>query len=103
MITGGDCNDAYAPGEEPTGLAVLDAATGDEIWNRHVLEARYPTGLAATGDLIFVSTPHGEVQAFDMETSALRWRHSFSASHLDATPYRRDISAVVAEPLVADE
>ena len=103
VITGGDCNDAYAPGEEPTGLAVLDAATGDEIWNRHVLEARYPTGLAATGDLIFVSTPHGEVQAFDMETSALRWRHSFSASHLDATPYRRDISAVFAEPLVADE
>ena len=87
----------------PAGLLVLDAATGQDRWDRMVLEAAYPAGMAVDGKSIFVSTPHGEVQAYDLESSRLRWRYSTGESLLDATPYRRAGSALLSDPVVVED
>lgn len=100
VVHGGDWNKLSSRGEEPAGLVVLDAATGEEIWNRNILEAGYATGLTANKELIFASTPHGEVQAYDIESSELCWRYATGDSRLDVIPYMRDGSCLLADPVV---
>jgi outer membrane protein assembly factor BamB/predicted MPP superfamily phosphohydrolase len=100
VVHGGDRSDLYGRVGDPAGLVVLEAETGEVIWNRMVLESRYPSGMAATEESIFVSTPDGEVQAYEMETSQLRWRHATGESRLDAIPYRRDVASLHADPVV---
>lgn len=99
VVHGGDWVSLHQESAEPAGLVVLDAATGEEVWNRKVLEASYPTGMAANKESIFVSTPHGEVQAYDMGSSALRWRHRFGMDRVDAAPYRRGGATLLADPV----
>jgi outer membrane protein assembly factor BamB/predicted MPP superfamily phosphohydrolase len=100
IVNGGDWVDLFGTGEEPAGLVVLDAATGKEIWHRMILEAAYPAGMAVHGEIIFVSTPHGEVQAYHIETSELLWRYSTGQSLFDVTPYRRAGPSLLADPVV---
>ena len=103
VLHGGDCNDIDSRGEEPAGLVVLDAATGYEVWNRKVLEAGFPVGMAANDERIFVSTPHGELQAYDLDSAELCWRHATGESRLDAIAYHRDGSRLLADPEVMGE
>ena len=104
IVQGGDLVDLFGKLGEPAGLVVLDAATGTEIWHRMVLEAAYPAGMAVQGRFIFVTTPHGEVQAYDVNSSELRWRYSAGESLIDVTPYRRGGASLLPDPvLIANE
>jgi outer membrane protein assembly factor BamB/predicted MPP superfamily phosphohydrolase len=83
-------------------LAVLRAESGEIVWQRPVLEA-YPSGLAAGEDRIFVATPGGQIQCFELESGVLCWQFQTGADLIDMTPYVRGGRSILAAPLVWGE
>ena len=94
--------DLLVSGGDEKCLAVFEAASGEMVWHREVLE-EYPSGLAASGDRIFASTPGGRIQCFELHSGALCWQFQTGDDLLDMTPYRRGASSVLAAPVVWGE
>ena len=71
---------------QPTALAVLDAATGQSVWELAGSKATYmyATPVVGTDQLFTVSG--GLVRAFDLETGDSRWEQEIRLGRIQATP-----------------
>ena len=66
---------------KPGGVALLDAATGNQLWRVSTETQAFPAALI--GNLVVVGTGNGTVFALDRATGAERWRLAF-----DGIPYQ---------------
>lgn len=90
LISGGDANS----------LAVFQAHSGEIIWHKPVLSARYVSGLTVHEKRIYVTTPDGEAQCYDLYSGELYWRFQTGEDLLDMIPYCRSINSILAAPIV---
>ena len=56
--------------------------------------------MTVNGKRIYVTTPDGEAQCYDMHSGQLYWRFQTGEDLLDMTPYRRGIRSILAAPVV---
>ena len=94
--------DLLVSGGDDKCLVVLDSETGEIVWHKQLLES-YPSGLAANEEHIFVVTPGGQVQCFELETGALRWKFHSGDDLIDMTPYSRAGRSILPAPLIWGE
>ena len=80
-------------------LARLRLNDGAIVWHAESLAGRYPCGLAADGERVYVSTPTGAIQALDPETGQQQWRVDTGDDLLDMTPYARGVRSLLASPV----
>ena len=99
VVTGGETANLHFHAGDPGHLAVLDARSGDVVWDRPVLPSRYPSGLTAEGGRIYATTPDGVVLCCDLDTGDEVWRYETGDDLLDMVPYRRDVRSVLAAPI----
>ena len=85
---------------DASSLAVLQAQSGEIIWHEPVLSTRYVSGLTVHGKRIYVTTPDGEAQCYDLHSGELYWRFKTGEDLLDMTPYRRGIRSILAAPVI---
>ena len=79
----------------------LRAATGEEV--SRSAEAlggdSYASGLTATVDRVYATTPGGQLRCWDLETQDPLWHVETGLDLLDMTPYRRGIRSVLSAPV----
>ena len=80
-------------------LIVLDAATGDIVWHKDVLEADYATTLAVHDRQIIAVTVDGLVQCFNLHTGRRQWQYGLGQDLLDMIPRRRGLRTALAQPV----
>ena len=97
LISGGDSSG------ETSHLIALQAISGEVVWDKPILPARYPTGLLVRDGLIYAATPEGEALCFDFNSGALRWRFQTEDSLLDMVPYRRGVRSILAAPVYFED
>ena len=103
-------------GADPGDLVVLDAGSGEVLWQRRMVEYTwmpetskyldgneewgypYPTGLTIAGDGLYLATSGGEVLRCDLRTGLVRWRFQSGSDLLDMTPHRRGLRSILARP-----
>ncbi len=102
VVTGGEAANLHFHTGDPGHLAVLDARSGDVVWDRSVLPSRYPTGLIAGGGRIYATTPDGVVLCCDLNTGDEVWRYETGDDLVDMVPYRRGVRSVLAAPVAYD-
>ena len=93
LVSGGDLLG------EASHLTALQAISGEVVWNKPILPARYPTGLLVRDGLIYATTPGGEALCFDCHSGALLWRFQTEVDLLDMVPYRRGVRSILAAPV----
>ncbi len=84
-------------------LVVLDAATGNVVWHKAVLEADYVTALAARNTQIIAVTVNGLVQCFNLYTGRRQWQYELGQDLLDMIPRRRGLRSALAQPVFMGE
>ena len=89
-----------ATGGDPGNLAVLEARTGDIVWQRPVLDAEYATGLAVENDRIYAATANGEARCVDLASGEVVWTFRAGRDLLDMAPYLRGARSILATPVV---
>ena len=80
-------------------MSRLGLRNGDIVWHKENLAGRYPCGLAADDERIYVSTPSGAIQALDPEAGRELWRVNTGNDLLDMTPYERGVRSLLAAPV----
>ncbi len=96
LVSGGDSSGLLG---EASHLTALQAISGEVVWDKPILPARYPTGLLVRDGLIFATTPGGEALCFDCHSGALLWRFQTEIDLLDMVPYRRGVRSILAAPV----
>ncbi len=81
-------------------LVALNPASGEVLWQRDQQEEEGPSGLTAAGDRFYCTTPTGHIRCHDLHTGQECWRFQTGQDLLDATPYSRAKSSVLAPPVV---
>jgi outer membrane protein assembly factor BamB/predicted MPP superfamily phosphohydrolase len=87
-------------GGDPAHLAVIQPHSGEVVWHRPVLSSDYVTGLVVHSNRIYVTTPDGEAQCYDLASGQRYWRFQTGEDILDMIPYRRGIRSILAAPVV---
>ena len=90
-------------GGDPGHLVVLDAATGDVVWHKAVLEADYATALAIRDTRIIAVSVNGLVQCFDLHSGRRQWQYALGQDLLDMIPRRRGLQSALAQPVFMGE
>jgi outer membrane protein assembly factor BamB len=93
-------DDLLISGGNAKSLAVFQAQSGEIIWHKPVLSSRHVSGLTVHGKRIYVTTPDGEAQCYDLYSGELHWRFQTGEDLLDMTPYRRGIRSILAAPAI---
>ena len=99
LVSGGDSSGLNHFTGEASHLTALQAISGEVVWDKPILPARYPTGLLVRDGLIFATTPGGEALCFDCHSGALLWRFQTEVDLLDMVPYRRGVRSILAAPV----
>jgi outer membrane protein assembly factor BamB len=100
LVTGSNTKVLHHYTGEPAHLAVLRWRSGEVVWNRPILPARYPTGLMVSDGLIYLGTPDGEAFCFDLDSGDLQWRFQTGDDLLDMIPARRGVRSILAAPML---
>ena len=90
LLSGGDAGQ----------LVLLQADSGEIVWQQDVTDARYIAGFMVHGDRIYAAMPDGIVQSRDLSSGMLRWQVELGEGLMDMTPYRRNTNAALAPPVV---
>ena len=92
--------DALVSGGDRGGLLALKPDDGQDLWTCQDLQAPYPSGLAAAGERLFVTTATGQIQCRHPDSGELCWSRQTGRDLLDMTPYKRGICSMLAAPSV---
>ena len=92
--------DLIVSGGDKGELLALRALTGEVVTRGKTLSAPYPSGLTVVGGRLIATTPDGQVRCHDLESLDLQWTFDTGPDLLDMTPYRRDISSVLASAVL---
>ncbi len=90
-------------GGDPGKLAKLDPKTGQLLWQRHITEDEFISGLGASRNDVFVITPSGDCRAYSPTCRRLKWCFELGRELLDTTPYRQGFRSGIVGPVVLDE
>jgi outer membrane protein assembly factor BamB/predicted MPP superfamily phosphohydrolase len=71
---------------QPTALAVLDAATGQTVWQLPGVKANSIYATPVIGEGVLFSVSGAAVRALDLETGASRWECAIRLGRIQATP-----------------
>lgn len=93
LVSGGDAET----------LLVLQPHTGEILRRIPLHHARYPTGLAAAADHLYVTTSGDEAQCYELSSGRLLWSYQTGTDLLDMAPGRRERRSLLAAPLVLEE
>lgn len=92
--------DLVVIGGDPGNLAVLQARTGEIVWQRPVLDAEYATSLAVEDERIYVATANGEARCVDLASGEVMWTFRTGRDLLDMVPFFRGARSILATPVV---
>lgn len=81
---------------KPGGVALLDAATGTELWRRETPTQAFPAAFA--GGVVAAGTGDGTVFAWDEANGAERWRLSFDGIPFQVIPAAGVLVVADADP-----
>jgi outer membrane protein assembly factor BamB len=99
VVSGGDSPNLHWFKGDAAHIAVLQAHSGEIVWNQPVLPSRYPTGLMVLNGRIYATTPDGEALCYDLHSGRLYWRFQTGEDLLDMVPYRRGVRSILAAPV----
>ena len=99
--------DIVITGGETLHLLAVDARTGADRWNERILEEasfdlNFVTGIAVAGDRIYAGGCDGSVAACELESGKRLWQFHTGANVLDMAAQQRDVSTVLAPPVLYD-